>query len=112
MFRPPDSVYLPFPLYRKSTRIDDLPDESLLNIGAQFTGLTRNRDLGNLALVSQKWRAIAQEWLPMKPCFNITYIDQYIWDLSHGSELLGQVKSLEIWSISEDCTQLDEESRL
>jgi hypothetical protein len=111
MFRPPDPVYLPFPIYRKPTGIDDLPDELLLNIGAALTGLNRNRDLANLALVSQKWRSIAQEWLLKKPRFNITYIDQYMWELSHRPELLGQVKDLEIWSTSEGRIQLDEDGR-
>jgi hypothetical protein len=111
MFRPSDPVYVPFPLYRKPTGIDDLPDELLLNIGDQFTGFSRNRDLANLALVSRKWQAIAQEWLLKKPSFNITYIDQYIWELSHRSELLGQVKGLEIWSTSEGRIQLDEEGK-
>jgi hypothetical protein len=41
--------------------INDLPDELLLNIGAQFTNLNRNRDLTSLALVPKKWRAISQE---------------------------------------------------
>lgn len=79
----------------------DLPDEVFLNIGSHFTHLDRNRDLTNLALVSRRWRPIAQEWLLKEPRFNLTYIDQYMWELGHHSQLLGQVRTLEIWSTSE-----------
>jgi hypothetical protein len=106
-----NTEYLPFSIFRTPTGIDDLPDELLLGIGAHIAGLDRNRDLANLALVSRKWRAIAQEWLLKEPRFNITYIDQYRWELSHRSELLGQVKSLEIWSTSEGRIQYQEDGR-
>ena len=95
MFRPPPSIY-------------DLPDELLLNIGAQFTHLDRNSDLTNLALVSHRWRPIAQEWLLKYPRFNLTYIDQYMWELGHRPHLLAQVRSLEIWSTSAGRVRRDE----
>ncbi|CAO2654019.1 Nn.00g107520.m01.CDS01 [Neocucurbitaria sp. VM-36] len=95
MFRPPRSV-------------SDLPDELLLHIGAQFTHLDRNADLTNLALVSRRWRPIAQEWLLKCPRFNLTYIDQYMWEIGHRPRLLAQVRSLEIWSTSEARVRRDE----
>ncbi|KAF1830381.1 hypothetical protein BDW02DRAFT_573077 [Decorospora gaudefroyi] len=94
-----------------TTTIDDLPNELLLYIGAQFTNLDRNWDLANLALVSKRWRPIAQEWLLKVPRFNITFIDRYMWQLGHRPELLSQVKSLEIWSTSDGRVQRDERGR-
>lgn len=91
--------------------IHELPDEILLNISAQFTGLSRNRDLVNLALVSRKWRMAAQEWLLKEPRFNITCIYKYMWELGHRARLLGQVKRLEIWSTSEGRIQYDDNGR-
>ena len=58
--------------------IQELPEEILFNIGAQFISLSRNRNLANLALASRKWRMVAQEWLLKEPLFNITYIYKYI----------------------------------
>ncbi|KAF1848730.1 uncharacterized protein K460DRAFT_275792 [Cucurbitaria berberidis CBS 394.84] len=98
-------------MFRPPTTIESLPDELLLNICAQFTDLNRNRDLASLALISQRWRPIAQEWLLKEPQFNLTYIDQYIWGLGHHPHLQGQVRSLEIWSKSEDRIQRDEYGR-
>lgn len=92
MFRPP---------HHPRTTIHDLPYELLLHIGARFTHLDRNRDLAQLALVSKKWRAVAQEWLLKAPRLNLTYIDKYLWELVHNEHLQPQVKTLEIWSYSE-----------
>ncbi|CAN9474567.1 unnamed protein product [Alternaria alternata] len=89
---------------RERTTINDLPDELLLNIGAHFTNLNRNRDLRNLALTSKKWKPIAQEWLLIEPRFNLTFIDGYMWEMGHRSHLLSRVKKLEIWSCSEGRT--------
>ncbi|CAN9431347.1 unnamed protein product [Alternaria alternata] len=89
---------------RERTTINDLPDELLLNIGAHFTNLNRNRDLRNLALTSKKWKPIAQEWLLIEPRFNLTFIDGYMWEMGHRSHLLSRVKKLEIWSRSEGRT--------
>ncbi|KAG9190430.1 hypothetical protein G6011_08518 [Alternaria panax] len=88
----------------EATTINDLPGELLLNIGAQFTNLNRNRDLANLALASKRWRPIAQEWLLIEPRFNLTFIDGYMWEMGHRSHLLSRVKRLEIWSRSEGRT--------
>jgi hypothetical protein len=96
MFRPPDSYNHP------QTTILDLPDELLLNIGAQITHLSRNCDLASLSLVSKKWRIVAQEWLLKKPRFNLTHIDKYLWEIGHHAHLLPQIRSLEIWSKSEN----------
>jgi hypothetical protein len=71
---------------RERTTINDLPDELLLNIGAHFTNLNRNRDLRNLALTSKKWKPIAQEWLLIEPRFNLTFIDGYMWEMGHRSQ--------------------------
>jgi hypothetical protein len=93
-----------YPSARERTTINDLPDELLLNIGAHFTNLNRNRDLRNLALTSKKWKPIAQEWLLIEPRFNLTFIDGYMWEMGHRSHLLSRVKKLEIWSRSEGRT--------
>ncbi|KAI4710261.1 hypothetical protein J4E89_004712 [Alternaria sp. Ai002NY15] len=100
MFRPPAFSHSP----RTAKTIGDLPEELLLNIGAQFTELSRNRDLASLALVSKRWRPVAQEWLLKEPRFNLAFIDRYMSELGYRSHLLGQVKSLEIWSKSEGRT--------
>jgi hypothetical protein len=100
MLRPPAFSSL----LRKPTTIDDLPAELLLNIGAQFTNLRRNWDLASLALVSKRWRLIAQECLLIEPRFNLAFIDRYMSEMGHRSQLLGKVKSLEIWSKSEGRT--------
>ena len=93
------------------TTIHDLPDEILFNIGAQFTDLNRNRDLANLALVSSKWRIVAQEWLLKEPCFDIKFIYKYMWELGHKANLLGQVKRMEIRSTSEGRIHYNENGR-
>ncbi|KAF1943841.1 hypothetical protein EJ02DRAFT_442990 [Clathrospora elynae] len=85
-------------MLRPQTTINDLPDELLLHIGAQFTNLNRKLDLANLAL----------EWLLKEPRFNLTYIDRYMWQLGHRAELLEHVKSLEICSTSDGRIQSDE----
>ncbi|KAH7091612.1 hypothetical protein FB567DRAFT_519048 [Paraphoma chrysanthemicola] len=95
MFRPPDFIQ------HRQTTLHDLPDELLLNIGAQITHRRRNIDLASLSLVSSIWRPIAQEWLLKKPRFNLTYIDKYLWEVGHHAHLLPQIQSLEIWSKSE-----------
>jgi hypothetical protein len=96
MIRPPDAIPRP-----KST-IYDLPDELLFHIGAQFTHFKRNSDLARLSLASKKWRVVAQEWLLKEPQFNLTHIDQYLWELGHHEHLHTQIHSLEIWSESEN----------
>jgi hypothetical protein len=106
MFRPPDPD--PYP----RTTIFDLPHELLLHIGAQFTHLKRNRDLASLSLVCKKWRIIAQEWLLKEPRFNLTYIDKYLWELGHHEHLHAQIRSLEIWSYSEDRILYDDRGRM
>lgn len=80
----------------------DLPDELLLQIGAHFTHLDRNYDLARLALVSRKWREMAQEWLIKVPRFNMMYIDQYLCELARYEHLQPQIRSLEIWSNSKN----------
>jgi hypothetical protein len=90
------------PALRPKTTIHDLPDELLFHIGAKFTHLKRNSDLASLSLVSKKWCAVAQEWLLKEPRFNLTYIDQYLWELGHHEYLHAQIRSLEIWSDNED----------
>lgn len=84
------------------TAMNDLPDELLLQIGAHFTHLDRNSDLARLALVSQRWRHVAQEWLMKAPRFNVMYIDEYLWELAHHEHLQPQIRSVEIWSSSKD----------
>lgn len=91
-----------------STSLHDLPDELLFHIGAHFTNRTRNTDLSALALVSRKWRTIAQEWLLKAPRFNLTYIDVYLWELGHHSHLIPQIRALEIWSTSVSRVSRDE----
>jgi hypothetical protein len=100
MFRPP--AFPPPP--HQPTTIGDLPEELLLNIGAQFTDLSRNWDLASLALVSKRWRPIAQEWLLKVPRFNLSFIDRYMFEMDHRAHLFCRVKSLEIWSKSEGRT--------
>jgi hypothetical protein len=95
MFRPLES--------RKT--VHDLPKELLLNIAAQFTHWSRNSDLANLALVSRRWRPIAQEWLAKVPCFQLTHIDKYLWEIGHNDYLFPQIRTLEIHSRSERRTQ-------
>ncbi|KAF2822853.1 hypothetical protein CC86DRAFT_385050 [Ophiobolus disseminans] len=97
MFRPPKS----------RPTLDDLPDELWLCIAAQFTHLSRNGDLASLALVSKRWRPIAQEWLLKEPCFKLTHIDKYLWEIGHRDHLLPQIRTLEIHSSSEGRIQRD-----
>jgi hypothetical protein len=89
------------PALRPKTTIHDLPDELLFHIGAKFTHFKRNSVLASLSLVSKKWCAVAQEWLLKEPRFNLTYIDQYLWELGHHEHLQAQIRSLEIWSNNE-----------
>jgi hypothetical protein len=80
-----------------------LPPELLLRIGAYFT---HNRDLCALALVSRAWRVVAQEWLLKTPCFNLTYIDRYLWELGHHVHLHAQIRTVEIVSSSKGRVRL------
>ncbi|KAI0574920.1 F-box multi-domain protein [Pyrenophora tritici-repentis] len=106
MFRQPSSTVA---AVDAGTTLNDLPDEILLHIGAQFTGLSREIDLVNLALVSPRWRMVAQEWLVKEPRFNITYIYEYMCELSRRPKLIQRVKSMEIWSTSQGRIAYDDE---
>ncbi|KAH7409851.1 hypothetical protein DE146DRAFT_710315 [Phaeosphaeria sp. MPI-PUGE-AT-0046c] len=94
------------------TCINDLPEELTLYTCAYFTHIGRNSDLVRLALVSRKWRKLAQEWLIKVPRFNLTHIDKYLWELSHHEHLHPQIQSLEIWSKSENRLPRDGEGRV
>ncbi|CAE6998800.1 hypothetical protein CFE70_000739 [Pyrenophora teres f. teres 0-1] len=106
MFRQPSSTVAIADL---GATLNDFPDEIFLRIGAQFTGVSLNRDLANLALVSPRWRMVAQEWLLKEPRFNITYIYKYMCELGHRPKLTGRVKKLEIWSTSEGRIAYDDD---
>ncbi|KNG46391.1 hypothetical protein TW65_87031 [Stemphylium lycopersici] len=82
--------------------IGRLPNELLLNIAAQITHLDRNWDLANLALVSKRWRAVAQEWLLKEPRFHVHFMQRYMCEVRKRQELLVQVKTVEIWSNSQE----------
>jgi hypothetical protein len=60
----------------------------------------RNADLSNLALVSRKWRAIAQETLLRAPRFNLTYIDAFIRQLHRSPVSCAQITRFKIHSSS------------
>ena len=91
-----------FSYSHRPSPIDRLPNEILLNIAAQITHLDRNWDLANLALVSKRWRAVAQEWLLKKPRFHIHFMQRYMCEVGKRQELLAQVKTVEIWSNSKE----------
>lgn len=92
--------------------MQDLPDELLLQIGSHFVHLNRNSDLARLAFVSRKCRNVAQEWLLKIPRFNLTHIDKYLWELAHHEYLQPQIRSLEIWSKSENRLPRDGKGRI
>jgi hypothetical protein len=104
MFRPPG------PYRQPQTTIHDLPDELYLHIGTYFTHFHRNRDLASLALVSKRWRIIAQEWLLKEPRFQLTHIDKYLHELWRHGHLHPQIRSLEIFSSSEGRIPRDKNS--
>ncbi|KAH8724463.1 hypothetical protein GQ44DRAFT_827419 [Phaeosphaeriaceae sp. PMI808] len=91
-----------FYLTQVPTTIDNLPNELLIEICAKFTHLKRNEDLSNLALVSRKWRPFVYEQLMKVPQFHIKNIALYLWELGRHQYLSSQVRSLEIFSSSED----------
>ncbi|KAF2113992.1 hypothetical protein BDV96DRAFT_647481 [Lophiotrema nucula] len=76
----------------------DLPDELLLLVGDQFDGRTHNNDLSSLSLANQRLRHIAQEKLLCDPCFNLTNIHAYLWELCKNPGLLPRIRQLEIRS--------------
>lgn len=88
--------------------LTSLPPEVLLEIAACLTHLTRNTDLANLSLVSQRLRPIAQEWLLKAPRFSLKYIDRYMYELAQQPKLWAQVYKLEIWSKNEGRVKYDE----
>ncbi|RAR10727.1 hypothetical protein DDE82_001118 [Stemphylium lycopersici] len=91
-----------FSCSHRPSPIGRLPNELLLNIAAQITHLDRNWDLANLALVSKRWRAVAQEWLLKEPRFHVHFMQRYMCEVRKRQELLVQVKTVEIWSNSQE----------
>ncbi|KAH9869481.1 hypothetical protein IAQ61_006687 [Plenodomus lingam] len=53
-----------------------------------------------------------KEWLLKEPCFNLAWIDLYLWQLRSRPELIKQVHTLDIWSRSNGRVTRDERNRI
>ncbi|KAF2677480.1 hypothetical protein K458DRAFT_243937, partial [Lentithecium fluviatile CBS 122367] len=83
------------------THIFSLPDELLLEITDQFHGRYRNTDLASFALTCRRMHVVAKEKLLCDPCFNLSRLHHYLWELAHHPHFIPKIRRLELWSSSE-----------